>query len=97
MLARVGAGSAAATAGTAFAASPMMLRRSLRKAWPLIVFWTSTVGRVDLAAGEFKFAEAIERAGDRGLRDIEVCGETADGVRTFLEVAGQEYTKLPGR
>ena len=54
------------------------------------------IGRVDLAASEFEFAEAIEGTGYGWLGDIQIGGETTNGVRAFLEVASQEDAELPG-
>ena len=54
----------------------------------------AAIQRIDLAASKLQFAQPVERARDGRLRDVEVGGQTADGVSTLIQIAGQEYPKL---
>ncbi len=78
----------------------MMLRRSRRNAVPLmrpLHQHAAPVHRIDLAAGEVEFAEPVERPGDRRLRHVQIGRQTANRVRTLVQVAGQEHAELPRR
>ena len=57
----------------------------------------TAVQRINLAAREVEFTQAIERAGDGRLGDVKFSGQSANRVPAIAQIAGQEYTELPSR
>ena len=78
---------------------PWTARRSARKSHPSSVRCTSTLRRSrgsTLRRARSSSAELVERAGDRGLADVEHGRQAAHGVRTLLQVYGEEDAQLAG-
>ena len=78
----------------------MIVRRSRRNAEPFgctLHQHAAAIHRIDFAAGEIKFTQAIQRPRDRRLGNVQLGRQTAHGVATLVQVAGEENAQLTGR
>jgi len=54
------------------------------------------VQRIILAPDEIEFHQAIKPSGDGRLRNVQLLGQAADGLRLVFQIANQEDRELTG-